>query len=173
MKNLIIVSGHLGSTLSAAQTLCDMLGSADLYDTQKPCLISDFSEYDHFIFGTNVRMFRLNKRFRDVAKRLRKFYKDKQVYCYIMGADATRADRYENKAAKYLKNAVCVRYAGGWLDESNAGKFEKSIIVGAKESLSEEGKSFPEIRVEVLRKIADLILEEHYEAGETGGKNAR
>ena len=63
MNVIIIYSGDLGSTEKAARYLADELGGAELADTSLSPVI-DYKAYDAVVFGTNVRMFRLNKRFR-------------------------------------------------------------------------------------------------------------
>lgn len=156
MNTLILYSGNLGSTAKAAAYLADKLTGAEVVDTADEPQI-DFTAYDAVVFGTNVRMFRLNKRFVKYAKAWKKAKTGKPVYAFIIGADELKIEKYLKKADKKLKTANASVFAGGELNVEGATKFEKGIIEGVLEAFKKEEKPLPTLKYGVLRDLAEKI----------------
>lgn len=156
MKTLILYSGNLGSTAKAAQYLADKLTDAEVMDTAAEPL-PNFNKYDCVVFGTNVRMFRLNKRFVKYAKSWVKARTGKPVYAFVVGADEPKIEKQIKKADKKLKCHGASIYVGGELNEAGASKFERSIIEGVLEAFKKESKPLPTLRYGALRELAEKI----------------
>lgn len=158
MRNLIIVSGHCGTTLKAAQLLANKIGGADIFDTSGNADGIDFSAYDNYIFGSNVRMFMLNPRFKKWSGRLRKFYRNKRVYGYLIGC-MEQNDRLLSKFANKLAGNSGTVYAGGEFVEGDAaGKFA-GMYSNMKNDCLQKGDALPYIREAELDKLAEAILQ--------------
>ena len=156
MKILILYSGNLGTTEKAAKYLAEKLPDAVVVDTADEPQI-DFGNYDAVVFGTNVRMFRLNKRFVKYAKLWIKARTGKPVYAFVIGADEIKIPKYVMKADKKLKSPGACVFAGGELNIEGANKFEKGVIEGVLEAYKKEEKSLPSLKYGVLRELAEKI----------------
>lgn len=156
MNVIIIYSGDLGSTEKAARYLADELGGAELADTALSPVI-DYKAYDAVVFGTNVRMFRLNKRFRKYAASRLRSRADGKVYAFVMCADDRKSDKFVRKADKALRSPGATVYAGGELNTDKASSFEKSIIEGVEAAFKKEGRALPQIMYATLRDLAERI----------------
>lgn len=156
MKVLIVYSGNLGSTAKAANYLASELTDAEVVDTSSEPHI-DFAKYDAVVFGVNVRMFRLNKRFCKYAAQWRKAKTGKPVYAFVIGADELKIGRYVKKAEKKLKTPGASFYAGGELNTEGANKFEKGVIEGVIEAFKKEEKPLPTLRYGALRELAEKL----------------
>lgn len=157
MKTLILHSGNLGCTAKAAQILANMIDCATVMDTALAPTI-DFTEYDHVIFGTNVRMFMFNRRFKKYAKKWKKTSNGNKVFAYVIGASTEKADEYVQKAIKVLGGNAFAVFAGGELNAANAKGLSKKIIESVKSGLLAEGKPLPSIDNEALVKLSKSIL---------------
>lgn len=154
MKILILHSGHLGSTKKAAEYLASKLNGAEVMSTaDKPKV--NFGDYDIMVFGTNMRMFRLNKLFKKYAARAKK--SQANSYVFVLGADDKNAEKNVDKAKAYVNNCKSAVYVGGVLDSTNATGFAKSVIDNIVSELNAEGKSLPSIDYSKLDELADKI----------------
>lgn len=154
MKTLILYSGHLGSTRSAAEYLATRLNGTEVLSTaDKPKV--NFSDYDVVIFGTNMRMFRLNKMFKKYACRAKN--SQANSYVFVLGADDKNAEKNVEKAKAYVNNCNFAVYIGGVLDATNATGFAKSVIDNIISELNAEGKPLPSINYSKLDELADRI----------------
>lgn len=154
MKTLIMYSGHLGSTRSAAEYLATRLNGAEVMSTaDKPKV--NFADYDTVVFGTNMRMFRLNKLFKKHAARAKKSRANS--YVFVLGADDKNAEKNVEKAKAYVNNCKSAVYVGGVLDSTNATGFAKSVIDNIVSELNAEGKPLPSINYSKLDELADKI----------------
>lgn len=157
MKTLIMYSGHLGSTRSAAEYLATRLNGAEVMSTaDKPKV--NFADYDTVVFGTNMRMFRLNKLFKKYAARAKKSRANS--YVFVLGADDKNAEKNVEKAKAYVNNCKSAVYVGGVLDSTNATGFAKSVIDNIVSELNAEGKPLPIINYSKLDELADKINRE-------------
>lgn len=154
MKSLILYSGHLGSTRSAAEYLAKQLNGAEVVSTaEKPKV--NFADYDVIIFGTNMRMFRLNKMFKKYASKAKK--SQANSYVFVLGADDKNAEKNVEKAKAYVNNCKLAIYIGGVLDATNATGLAKSVIDNIVSELNAEGKPLPSINYSKLDELADKI----------------
>lgn len=154
MKILILYSGHLGSTKKAAEYLASKLNGAEVMSTaDKPKV--NFDDYDVFVFGTNMRMFRLNKLFKKYASRAKKSHAS--TYVFVLGAEENNADKNVEKAKACVNNCKLAVYVGGVLDSTNAKGFTKSVIDNIVSQLKADGKSLPSIDYSKLDELADKI----------------
>lgn len=154
MKTLILYSSHLGSTKKAAEYLAKQLNSAEVVSTaDKPKV--NFADYDVIVFGTNMRMFRLNKMFKKYASKAKKTQANS--YVFVLGADDKNAEKNVEKAKAYVNNCKLAVYIGGVLDATNATGFAKSVIDNIVSELIAEGKPLPSIDYSKLDELADKI----------------
>lgn len=156
MKTLIIASGHIGATIKAANILAEKLGDADIFNTLDCNADFDFSSYDIFIFGSNMRIFMLNSRFKKWAKKLKRVYKTKSVYGYLIGANPDNKRALDKMSAK-LKNNKGVVYAWGELDVENATPQFKKMLEQMRDSIIARGDILPYIDEKALDRIVDDI----------------
>lgn len=154
MKTLILYSGHLGSTRSAAEYLATRLNGAEVMSTaDKPKV--NFADYDVIVFGTNMRMFRPNKLFKKYASKAKK--SKALAYVFVLGAEENNADKNVDKAKAYVNNCKLAVYIGGVLDATNATGFAKSVINNIVSELIAEGKPLPSINYSKLDELAEKI----------------
>lgn len=154
MKALILYSGHLGSTRKAAEYLASRLSGAEVVSTaEKPKV--NFGDYDVVVFGTNMRMFRLNKMFKKYASKAKK--SQANSYVFVLGADDKNAEKNVEKAKAYVNNCNFAVYIGGVLDSTNATGFAKSVIDNIVSELNAEGKPLPSINFSKLDELAEKI----------------
>lgn len=160
MKTFILYCGHLGSTAKAAEILAAKLGDeTEIIDlTKKPVI--DFNKAGKIVFGTNVRMFRLNGLYKKYAKKFLKSKVEIPVYLYIVCAMAEKSADYIAKAEKIL-NGRCAYsvYAGGILDVDAAQGFTKKIVESVKAGYEKESKPLPSINEDALNILAGKIKE--------------
>lgn len=157
MKTLILYSGHLGSTRSAAEYLATRLNSAVVMSTaDKPKV--NFADYDTVVFGTNMRMFRPNKLFKKYAQKAKK--SQALTYVFVLGAEENNADKNVEKAKACVNNCKHAVYVGGVLDSTNATGFTKSVIDNIVKQLKTEGKPLPSIDYSKLDEFADKIMQD-------------
>lgn len=157
MKILILYSGHLGSTRSAAEYLATKLNGAEVMSTaDKPKV--NFADYDVIVFGTNMRMFRLNKLFKKYAGRAKK--SQASGYVFVLGADDINAEKNAEKARNYVNNCKLAVYVGGVLDSTNATGFAKSVIDNIVNQLKIDGKPLPSIDYSKLDELANTIMQD-------------
>lgn len=154
MKALILYSGHLGSTRSAAEYLAKQLNGAEVLSTAEKQKVN-FADYDVVIFGTNMRMFRLNKLFKKYACRAKKTQANS--YVFLLGADEKNAEKNAEKVKAYVNNCKLAVYIGGVLDSTNAKGFAKSVIDNIVSELNAEGKPLPSINYSKLDELAEKI----------------
>lgn len=175
MKTLILYSGHLGSTRSAAEYLATRMSGAEVMSTaDKPKV--NFADYDVIVFGTNMRMFRPNKLFKKYASKAKKSLantyrlmigaeepKKNQVnnYVFVLGADDNNAEKNAEKARNYVNNCKYAVYVGGILDSTNATGFAKSVIDNIVNQLKIDGKPLPSIDYSKLDELADTIMQDN------------
>lgn len=157
MKILILYSGHLGTTQKAAYELSVMLGKKIEVLSTKPKKKIDFNTYDAVIFGSNVRMFHLNKRFRKYAKKWVATTTQKKAYAFIVGANTEKSAAYVDHARTILGEQSFIVFAGGELNTSNASGFAKGVIESVRESILKKGEPLPSLNIEALQKLADVI----------------
>lgn len=154
MKTLILYSGHLGSTRSAAEYLATRLNGAEVMSTaDKPKV--NFADYDVIVFGTNMRMFRSNKLFKKYASKAKKVQANN--YVFVLGAEENNADKNVEKAKIYVNNCKHAVYVGGILDSANAKGFAKSVIDNIVNQLKIDGKPLPSIDYSKLDELAVII----------------
>lgn len=115
----------------------------------------NFDDYDVFVFGTNMRMFRLNKLFKKYASRAKK--SQANSYVFVLGADDKNAEKNVEKAKAYVNNCKSAVYVGGVLDSTNATGFAKSVIDNIVSELNAEGKPLPSINYSKLDELSDKI----------------
>lgn len=157
MKTLILYSGHLGSTRSAAEYLATRLNGAEVMSTaDKPKV--NFADYDVNVFGTNMRMFRPNKLFKKYASKTKK--SKALAYVFVLGADKNNADKNLDKVKACVINCKHAVYVGGILDSTNATGFAKSVIDNIVSQLKADGKPLPSIDYSKLDELADTIMQE-------------
>lgn len=158
MRNLIIVSSNYGTTKKAADILSGFIGGADIFDTAYKDAEFNFDGYDNYIFGTNIRMFMLNGRFKKYARRLRRYYKGKNSYGYLIGCAETN-DRALKRMSKIISGNKGTVYAWGEYvtdcDDKRAAEMYKNM----KSDCEEKGNELPHIREEELKRLADIINE--------------
>lgn len=158
MKTLILYSGHLGSTRSAAEYLATRLNGAEVMSTaDKPKV--NFADYDVIVFGTNMRMFRLNKLFKKYASKAKK--SQASAYVFVLGADKNNADKNVDKVKTYVNNCKHAVYVGGILDSTNASGFAKSVIDNIVNQLKIDGKPLPSIDYSKLDELAEKIMQDN------------
>lgn len=158
MKILILYSGHLGSTKSAAEYLATRLNGANVMSTaDKPKV--NFADYDVIVFGTNMRMFRLNKHFKKYASKAKK--SQASGYVFVLGADDINAEKNAEKARNYVNNCKHAVYVGGVLDSTKATGFAKSVIDNIVNQLKSDGKPLPNIDYSKLDELADTIIQDN------------
>lgn len=154
MKILILYSGHLGSTRSAAEYLATKLNGAEVISTaDKPKV--NFADYDVIVFGTNMRMFRLNKLFKKYASKAKK--SKASAYVFVLGAEENNAENNVEKAKACVNNCKNAVYVGGILDSTNASGFAKSVIDNIVNQLKIDGKPLPSIDNSKLDELAVII----------------
>lgn len=158
MKTIIIVSGHCGTTLKAAQMIAKKIGGADIFDTKEENTSFDFSSYDTFIFGSNMRMFMLNGRFKKWAGKLKKQYKQKNVYGYLIGCMENN-DKALSKLSKNLPGNKGVVYAWGEFVTEGVSGQTAGMYENMKKDSIDKGKELPHIREEELDKLANLVMQ--------------
>ena len=160
MSILILVCGHLGSTLKAGKLLARQLpGEAAIVDTEQNPEV-DFAAFDCVVFGTNVRMLCLNRRFKRYAARWKRAKTGKPAFCYVVAASDGNFQRYEAAARRALgPSCAAVVYAGGELDSSHAKGFAKKVIEDVKQQTLAEGRALPQIRETALTALARQIHE--------------
>lgn len=154
MKALILYSGHLGSTRKAAEYLASRLSGAEVVSTAEKQKVN-FADYDVVVFGTNMRMFRLNKMFKKYASKAKK--SQANSYVFVLGADDKNAEKNVEKARIYVNNCKLSVYIGGVLDSTNAKGFAKSVIDNIVSELNAEGKPLPSINYSKLDELAEKI----------------
>jgi len=158
MENLIIACGNYGSTLKAADILSRRLdGNSLIFDAVKNKSLPDFSAYDNIILGGNVHMNKLNKRFRKIAKNLKKSNYSANVYAYFLCGFKEKSNIYLEQAKKLLPFAKRIDYVGGILSAENITGFWANVIVDAREGLKKAGKSLPSLDRKLLENIAEYI----------------
>lgn len=146
MKTLIIASGHLGSTVKAGRMLAEEVqGGAVVFDTlNEKKLPENMDSFDTFVFGTNMRMFALNARFKRYASKLKKYYKTKRVFAYLCCSGDAKAEAVCDKIAKKLGCPdTCVKYIGGSLDFDRAQGFAKQVLQSVTADFQKQGKPLP------------------------------
>lgn len=157
MKTLILYSGHLGSTRSAAEYLATRLNGAEVMSTaDKPKV--NFADYDVIVFGTNMRMFRLNKLFKKYASKAKK--SQASAHVFVLGADDINAEKNAEKARNYVNNCKLAVYVGGVLDSTKATGFAKSVIDNIVSQLKADGKPLPSIDYSKLDELAEKIIQD-------------
>lgn len=157
MKTLILYSGHLGSTRSAAEYLAKQLNGAEVLNAaDKPKV--NFADYDVIVFGTNMRMFRPNKLFKKYASKAKK--SQAPAYVFVLGADDINAEKNVEKARACLNNCKHAVYVGGVLDSTNAKGFAKSVIDNIVNQLKIDGKPLPSIDYSKLDELAEKIMQD-------------
>lgn len=159
MKILVAYSGNLGSTKKAALYLAERLSGHEvvLFDTAIGKRLS-FGEFDAAVFGTNIRMFRFNKRFRKIAKKWNAEKGRAYAYVYVMGANVEKGEAMAQKAAAVVFNCRAYVYAGGELSSENASGFDKKVIENVSAEISASGKEMPKIDYSALDKLATQIV---------------
>lgn len=158
MKTLILYSGHLGSTRSAAEYLATRLNGAEVMSTaDKPKV--NFADYDVIVFGTNMRMFRPNKLFKKYASKTKK--SKASAYVFVLGADENNAENNVGKAKACVINCKHAVYVGGILDSTNAKGFAKSVIDNIVNQLKTDGKPLPSIDYSKLDELAEKIMQDN------------
>lgn len=158
MKTAIIFSGNIITTELVANMIKKGLNhEVDIFDTSKTFYI-DFSEYDNFVLGTNVRYGRLNKRFFKCVKKMKKYVTDKQNYfVYICGIQVEKAQEYIAKAKKAI-NTICDYYfVGGELKAEEAKGFAKFVINSIIAGFTKDNKELPALIDENINKLIDSI----------------
>lgn len=156
MKTVIVVSGHFGTTLKAGRMLAEKLGGADIFNTLEGRAEDfDFSQYDTFVFGSNMRMFMLNGRFKKWARRLKKYYAAKRVFGYLIGCNPNN-DKALAKMRKVLKTDRVVYAWGEYvLDAPKQAWADMYKQMAEKDQAA--GKALPHIRREALDELAAVI----------------
>lgn len=154
MNTLILYSGHLGSTQKAAEYLASRLNGATVLSTADKQQVN-FADYDVIVFGTNMRMFRLNKMFKKYASKAKKAQANS--YVFVLGADDKNAEKNVEKAKTYVNNCKHAVHVGGVLDSTNATGFAKNIIDDIVSQMNADGKPLPSIDYPKLDELADKI----------------
>ncbi|MBQ8749550.1 MAG: hypothetical protein IJZ29_03685 [Clostridia bacterium] len=162
MKILILCCGNLGATKKAGEILAMSInGSGHQIDCiSKINKEIDYSFYDAVVFGTNVRMGKFNKEFKNQLYLWKNSNSKARAYCFIVGARAEKTIFYEKKAGKLINNGYCT-FVGGELNAENAGKFDSAVINSIIKTLNKKGSPLPRINQDKLRVLADVIIEEY------------
>lgn len=160
MNNLIVSCGHQGCTKAAARKLAKRLdGHTDIVNARnfKRLPPLDYASYDNYIFGTNIRFGRLNRKFRKFARRLRRFYDGKPVFCYVCCANSTKAETYKRRATKCLGKRAVTVYAGGRLDEDSATGLLRQFLIWYGFHLAFFKRPLPYLRHATISELAAYI----------------
>lgn len=157
MKTVIIACGNLGATKKAAKLLASKIdGEAELFDASCGGDF-DFSGFDVYVFGSNVRISSLNSEFRKLTKKLREFYSDKRAYCYVCGMRGEKGGAYAAKAAKRVAGCLSAEFVGGVLDASNATGFVRNVISDVIADMKAKGKPLPQLDRAAIERLANRI----------------
>ncbi len=160
MKTAIIFSGNIITTELVANMIKNGVNhDVDIFDTSKTFYI-DFSEYDNFVLGTNVRYGKLNKRFVRCVKKMKKYVLPTQNYfVYICGIQFEKAQNYIKKAKKLINNGCEYYFVGGELKTDGSKGLHKILIQSIISDYNKNQKKLPTLIDDNINKLINSINE--------------
>ena len=169
MKTAIIFSGNISTTKKIADIIKSKVNhQVDIFDTSKRFYI-DFSEYDNFVLGTNVRYGKLNKRFIRTIKKMKSYVTDKKNYfVYIKEEYKTSADEYIQYAKLIVdRKPTDYYFVGGLFPETKIGGFTKFLLNRVIKDFKDHNMALPTLINDNIDKLSYSLnnLESENEKG--------
>ncbi|MDE6584750.1 MAG: flavodoxin domain-containing protein [Anaeroplasmataceae bacterium] len=153
---LILYFGHTGTTKKASELLAKSLEDTVVIDGMKKSKI-DFSAYEEIIFGINIRMGKLNKKFVSFYKKLSKQHLNLKVHAFLIAADKNQRTKYMNLVRAILPEDAYIGFFGGELDPTRAKGLARAVIVNCINQLLEQNLPLPSIDMEAIEDFVDHI----------------
>lgn len=153
---LILYFGHTGTTKKASELLAKSLGDAVVIEGMKKNKI-DFSTYKEVIFGVNIRMGRLNKKFVSYYKKLSKQHLNLKVHAFLIAADKNQRNKYMNLVRAILPEDAYIGFFGGELDPTRAKGLARAVIVNCMNQLLEQNLPLPSLDMEAIEDFTNHI----------------
>ncbi|MDE6407425.1 MAG: flavodoxin domain-containing protein [Anaeroplasmataceae bacterium] len=151
---LILSFGHTGTTQKAAELLAKELEECTVLNGMAKNKI-DFSLYETIIFGVNVHMGKLNKKFIKFYKKLKKKEISAKFACFVIAADEHQKTRYMNMAKEILPEDSYIGYFGGEFDPTRAKGLNKAVIKTCMNQFMEQGLPLPSLNMSAILDFAE------------------
>ena len=153
---LILYFGHTGTTEKAANLLAKQLKDYMIINGAKKNKI-EFSSFDTIIFGVNVHMGKLNKKFIKLYKKLQKQKISTKYACFIIAADEHQKAKYMNLAKNLLPEYSYIGFFGGEFDPTRAKGLNKRILISCMNQFIEQGLPLPSLNMDAITDFAEHI----------------
>lgn len=153
---LILYFGHTGTTKKAAYLLAEKLKDCTLADGMVKNKI-EFAAFDTIIFGVNVHMGKLNKKFLKFYKKLKKKELSAQFACFIVAGDEHQKTKYMNLAKDILPEESYIGFFGGELDPTRAKGLTKSMIQFCMKEFIDRDLPLPTLKMDAIIDFAEHI----------------
>ncbi len=151
---LILYFGHTGTTKKAAELLKEQIENSVCYDGKKKNKL-DYTQYDHIIFGTNVRMGKLNKKFIKVYNKLKKRNLNCNFSGFVVAADANQRGAYMTAMQKILPEDAFVGFFGGEFNPTQAKGLSKAILLSCIENFQKQNLPLPKLNLEAIQYFSE------------------
>ena len=153
---LILYFGHTGTTEKAANILAKQLEDCIILNGMIKNKI-DFSNFDTIIFGVNVHMGKLNKKFLKFYNKLKKKEIASKFACFVIAADEHQKAKYMNYAKELLPEDSYIGFFGGEFDPTRAKGINKKIIKACMNQFLEQGLPLPSLKMDAITDFAEHI----------------
>ncbi|MDE6242111.1 MAG: flavodoxin domain-containing protein [Anaeroplasmataceae bacterium] len=153
---LILYFGHTGTTEKAAGLLANELDESIVLNGMKKNKI-DFSSYDSIIFGVNVHMGKLNKKFLKFYKKLKKKKIPTEFACFVIAADEHQKTKYMNMAKEVLPEDSYIGFFGGEFDPTRAKGLNRAVIKSCINQFMEQGLPLPSLDMDAIKDFAEHL----------------
>ena len=154
----LIYFGNIGTTKKVAETIKEKLNDFTLVDGTSRFKIQ-FNDNDTLVFGMNVRMKKINKKFIKFYKNLKKQNLKTNNFAYIVAADFSQRFNYIKQAADVLDDNLGIVFVGGELDPTNAKGLSKMVIESCIEQLKSRDLELPKILDNYVDELIEKIAE--------------
>ena len=154
---LILYFGETGTTKKAAYLLQQFLKDADVMDGKKKQKI-DFTQYNHLIFGINIRVGKLNKSFKKFYKKFKK--KEISIPCsaFLVAGDFNQRSTYMNLARNQLPEDSYVGFFGGEFNLAEAKGITKKVLLSCIRKFQDQDLPLPSLLTSAIEDFASHII---------------
>lgn len=152
----IIYFGNLGTTAKAATLLGEKLTGCSIYDGTKKFFL-DYSLCEELIFGVNIRMGKLNRKFVKFYKKLKKQNINCSMNAFLIGADFNKRSTYLSQMEELLPEDARISFFGGDLNLENAKGLSRKVISACIEDFEKKQLPLPSLSLDAIEAFADRI----------------
>lgn len=150
---IILSFGQTGTTLKAANLLQKLLPDFVVYDGMKKNKLN-YQEVDTILFGTNIRMGKLNKRFKKTYHRLQKKNLNITYGAFIVAANEHERNKYMNLVQEMLPEDAYVGFFGGELNPLQAKGVTKRVIMACIKDFEDQKLPLPALNPDAIEDFA-------------------